>query len=116
MHQLSEKLDFEIGRVNESIEQRRLHQWAGVEQSINVQFDCTKQFQPANMHSLPDLFCITSQLCNRISINSRALSGNAKEGSITVPLTYCFTGLDEFVLQIKTKTDSCHSADSKPVK
>ncbi len=37
-------------------------------------------------------------------------------GSITVPLNSCLTGLDESVLQIKTKIVSCHTADSKPVK
>ncbi len=42
--------------------------------------------------------------------------GNTKGGSITVPLTSCLTGLDESVLQIKTKIVSCHTADSKPVK
>ncbi len=43
-------------------------------------------------------------------------SGNTKGGSITVPLTSCLTGLDQYVLQIKTKIVSCHTADSKPVK
>ncbi len=42
--------------------------------------------------------------------------GNTKGGSITVPLTSCFTGLDWSVLQIKTNIVSCHTADSKPVK
>jgi hypothetical protein len=42
--------------------------------------------------------------------------GNTKGGSITVPLTSCLTGLDESVLQIKTKIVSFHTADSKPVK
>jgi hypothetical protein len=42
--------------------------------------------------------------------------GNSKGGSITVPLTSCFTGLDYSVLQIKTKNVSCHTANSKPVK
>jgi hypothetical protein len=28
----------------------------------------------------------------------------------------CLTGLDQSVLQIKTKNVSCHTADSKPVK
>jgi hypothetical protein len=42
--------------------------------------------------------------------------GNTKGGSITVPLTSCLTGLDMYVLQIKTKNVSCHPADSKPVK
>ena len=41
---------------------------------------------------------------------------NTKGGSITVPLTSCLTGLDQSVLQIKTKIVSCHTADSKPVK
>jgi hypothetical protein len=40
----------------------------------------------------------------------------AKGRSITVLLTSCLTGLDLSVLQIKTKIDSCHTADSKPVK
>ncbi len=39
--------------------------------------------------------------------------GNTKGGSITVPLTSCVTGLDESVLQIKTKIVSSHTADSK---
>ncbi len=43
-------------------------------------------------------------------------TGNTKGESITVPLTSCLTGLDKSVLQIKTKIDSCHTADSKPVK
>ncbi len=42
--------------------------------------------------------------------------GNTKGGSITVPLTSCLTGLDESVLQIKTKIVSCNIADSKLVK
>jgi hypothetical protein len=36
-------------------------------------------------------------------------------GSITVPLTSCFTHLDYSVLQIKTKIVRSHTADSKPV-
>ncbi len=47
---------------------------------------------------------------------SYALSGNTKRGSITVPLTSCLTGLDQSVLQIKTKIVNCHRADSKQVK
>ncbi len=42
--------------------------------------------------------------------------GNTKGGSITVQLTSCLTGLDLFVLQIKTKIVSSHTTDSKPVK
>ncbi len=42
--------------------------------------------------------------------------GNTKGGSITVPLTSCLTGLDQSVLQIKTKIVCSHTADSKPVK
>ncbi len=42
--------------------------------------------------------------------------GNTKGGSITVPLTSCLTVLDWPVFQIKTKTVSVHTADSKPVK
>jgi hypothetical protein len=42
--------------------------------------------------------------------------GNTKGGRITVPLTSCLTGLDLSVLQIKTKTVSSYTADSKPVK
>ncbi len=42
---------------------------------------------------------------------------NIKGGSIiTVLLTSCFTGLDQSVLQIKTKIVSYHTAYSKPVK
>jgi hypothetical protein len=51
--------------------------------------------------------------------NNAALSveaRNTKGGSITVPLTSCLTGLDQSVLQIKTKIVSCHTADPKPVK
>jgi hypothetical protein len=43
-------------------------------------------------------------------------AGNTKGGSITVPLTSCLTGLDQSVLQTKTKIVSCHTANSKPVK
>ena len=39
--------------------------------------------------------------------------GNTKGGNITVPLTSYLTGLDQSVLQIKTKIVSCHTADSK---
>ncbi len=35
---------------------------------------------------------------------------------MSVPLTSCLTGLDQCVLQIKTKIVSCHTPDSKPVK
>ncbi len=42
--------------------------------------------------------------------------GNTKGGSIAVQLTSCLTGLEQSVFQIKTKTVSCHTADSKPVK
>ncbi len=44
------------------------------------------------------------------------MAGNTKRGSVTVPLTSCLIGLDESVLQMKTKIVSCHTADSKPVK
>ncbi len=40
-------------------------------------------------------------------------AGNTKGRSITVLLTSCLTGLDESVLQIKTKIVSSHTADSK---
>ncbi len=43
-------------------------------------------------------------------------SGKTKGGSITVPLTSCLTGVDQSVLQIKTKIVCCHTPDSKPVK
>jgi hypothetical protein len=46
----------------------------------------------------------------------RLMQGILKGGSITVLFTTCLTGLDESVLQIKTKIVSCHTADSKPVK
>jgi hypothetical protein len=42
-------------------------------------------------------------------------SGNTKGGIITIPLTSCLTSLDYYVLQIKTKIVSCHTADTKPV-
>ncbi len=43
-------------------------------------------------------------------------AGNTKGGSITVLLSSYLTGLDQSVLQIKTKIVSRHTADSKPVK
>jgi hypothetical protein len=43
-------------------------------------------------------------------------TGNTKGGSITVPVTSCLTGLDQSVLQIKTKIVSSHTVDSKPVR
>ncbi len=60
------------------------------------------------------------QLCHLVD-NGALLSwsvypGNAKGGSITEPLTSCFTGLDQSALKIKTKIVSSHTADSKPVK
>jgi hypothetical protein len=45
-----------------------------------------------------------------------AATGNIEGGSIIVPLTSCLTGLDWFVLQIKTKIVSCHITNSEPVK
>ncbi len=42
-------------------------------------------------------------------------TGNIKGGNITVSLTSCLTGLDQSVLQIKTKIVSCHTANSKPI-
>jgi hypothetical protein len=50
------------------------------------------------------------------TLNPKVEAGNTKGGSITVPLTSCLTGLDSPVMQIKTKNNSCHTADSKPVK
>ncbi len=41
------------------------------------------------------------QACPRLDL--KTLPGNTKGGSITVPLTSCLTGLDQSVLQIKTK-------------
>ena len=38
-------------------------------------------------------------------------TGNTKGGGITVLLTSCLTGLDLYVLQIKTKIVSCHTAE-----
>ena len=43
-------------------------------------------------------------------------AGNTKGGSITVPLTFCLTHLDQSVLQIETKIVSCRTAHFKPVK
>ncbi len=57
---------------------------------------------------------ISRRECFQLQVIPKA--GNTKEGSITVPLTSFFTGLDQSVLQIKTKIVSCHTADSKPVK
>jgi hypothetical protein len=42
--------------------------------------------------------------------------GNTKGESIIVQLTSCLTGLDKYVLQLKTKIVSSHIAKSKPVK
>ncbi len=53
---------------------------------------------------------------HRIITRPRVRPGNTRGGSITVQLTSCLTGLDESVLQIKTKIVSSHTADSKPVK
>jgi hypothetical protein len=44
------------------------------------------------------------------------MPGNTEGGSITVPLTSYLTGLDESVLQVKTKFVSSHIDDSKPVR
>ncbi len=57
-------------------------------------------------------------LCFNVKLRVSLLSfaGNTKGGSITVPLTSCLSGLDQPVLQIKTKIVSSHTADSKPVK
>ncbi len=44
------------------------------------------------------------------------MQGILKGGSIIVPLTSRLTGLEQSVLQIKTKIVICHTADSKPDK
>ncbi len=46
----------------------------------------------------------------------RVSTRNTEGGSITVLLTSCLTGLDQSVLQIKTKIVCCHTANSKLVK
>ncbi len=51
-----------------------------------------------------------------VIVETRLYLGNTTGGSITVLLTSCLTGLDYSVLQIKTKIESCYTADSKPVK
>jgi hypothetical protein len=45
---------------------------------------------------------------------AEALLGQAKGGSITVPLTSNLTGLDKSIFQ--KKIVSCRTADSKPAK
>ncbi len=44
------------------------------------------------------------------------MQGILQGGGITVPLTSYLTGLEQSVLQIKTKIVSSHTANSKPVK
>ncbi len=44
-------------------------------------------------------------------VRGQTLLGNTKGGSIIVPLTSCLTGLDQPVLQIKTKIVICCTAD-----
>ncbi len=44
------------------------------------------------------------------------LNPDTKRGSTTAPLTTCLTGLDQPVLQIKTKIVSCHTAVKQVVK
>jgi hypothetical protein len=52
----------------------------------------------------------------QFSYNCSVQPGNTRGGSITVRLTSCLTGLDQSVLQIKTKIVICHTAYLKPVK
>ncbi len=61
------------------------------------------------------LFLTQGQL-TIIFANQNVTAGNTKGGSITVPLTSCLIGLDQPVLQLKTKIVGYHTADSKPVK
>jgi hypothetical protein len=63
---------------------------------------------------LSKILSLASDIQKYLGVSIKA--GNTKGGSITVPLTSCFTALDLSVLQIKTKNVSCHIADSKPVK
>ncbi len=51
-----------------------------------------------------------------LKVHKKNWPGNTKGESITVPLTSCLTGLDESVLQIKTKVVSSHTSDSKLAK
>ncbi len=81
----------------------------------------TAQEPPASItYSHQSGFCscqLGSQNCQLHSYRTFIVqAGNTKGGSITVPLTSCLTGLDQSVLQIKTKIVSSHTADSKPFK
>ncbi len=75
------------------------------------QGNCQRDAERAGLASQRSLVITREPL-----LKGKAQSGNTKGGSITVPLTSCLTGLDESVLQIKTKFVSCHIADSKQVK
>ncbi len=44
------------------------------------------------------------------------LTGNTKGGSITVPLIYCFSGLESAVLQQTIFVSICKTDESNPVK
>jgi hypothetical protein len=55
-------------------------------------------------------------LCLTHQEGIKAYTGDTKGGSITVLFTSCLTGLAFSVLPIKTKSVSCHTADTKPVK
>jgi hypothetical protein len=62
-----------------------------------------------------NLLYLTSLVCKYVGM-LWVHTGNTKGGNITVPFTSYLTGLDESVLQIKTKNFSCHTANTKQVK
>jgi hypothetical protein len=70
----------------------------------------------SNQVSAWEMHAVTTVAYCSIAATLSSHPGNTKGGSITVPLTSCLTGLNESVLQIKTKIVSCHIANSKPVK
>jgi hypothetical protein len=70
-------------------------------------------------HTLPSFHLRLQRVALKRSTNKHfesQIQGILTGGSFAVPLTSCLTGLDQPVLQKKTKTVSIQTADSKPVK
>ncbi len=72
-------------------------------------------YRPNNATSYYGKTLVSKTTWAEFSTLEVAACRNTKGGRITVLLTSCLTGLDWYVLQIKTKIVSCHTDDSKPV-
>ncbi len=86
----------------------RLPRW-----SRQVRMEGSIAFQPTNIANIHEP---QNTINNYMLVRVTQFEQEILKGKVSVPLTSCLTGLDQSVLQIKTKIVTCHTADSKPVK